>query len=204
MGALDDKDLQLERQKLASEKARHTREYRSAMADHDRAQVSILSARMAQAEARIELIDEQLSRMQISAPLTGIVVSGDLSQSLDSPVERGDVLFEVAPLDAYRLVLQVDERDLTDVAVGQQGKLKLSGMPGEALDFTVKNITPVAENADGSNFFRIEARLHEAPELLRPGMEGIGKIDVEPRKLLWIWTHRMVDWMKLRVWSWWP
>jgi biotin carboxyl carrier protein len=204
MGSLDDKDLQLERQKLDSEKARHKREYRNAMAEHDRAQVSILSARIAQAEAQIRLIDEQLARMQISAPLTGVVVSGDLSQSLDAPVERGDVLFEVAPLDAYRLVLQVDERDLTDVAVGQQGKLKLSGIPGEALEFTVENITPVAENEEGSNFFRIEAGLHDAPDLLRPGMEGIGKIEVETRKLLWIWTHRLVDWMKLWAWSWWP
>ena len=108
MGALDDKDLQLERQKLTSEKDRHRREYRSAMADHERAQVAILSARIAQADAQIRLIDEQLGRMQIVAPLTGIVVSGDLSQSLDAPVERGEVLFEVAPLDAYRLVLQLD------------------------------------------------------------------------------------------------
>lgn len=204
MGALDDKDLQLERQKLASEKARHKREYRSAMAEHDRAQVSILSARTAQAEAQINLIDEQLSRMQISAPLTGIIVSGDLSQSLGAPVERGEVLFEVAPLDAYRLVLQVDERDLTAVAVGQQGQLKLSGIPGEPLDFSVVKITPVAETADGSNFFRIEARVHDAPDLLRPGMEGVGKIEAGEQKLLWIWTHRMVDWLKLRIWSWWP
>jgi len=203
MGALDDKDLQLERQKLVSEKARHTREYRSALAEHDRAQVSILSARIAQAEAQIKLIDEQLARMQVIAPLTGIVVSGDLSQSLDAPVERGDVLFEVAPLDAYRLVLKVDERDLTDVAVGQQGRLKLSGIPGEALEFAVEKITPVAETAEGSNFFRVEARLGDAPDLLRPGMEGVGKIDAGERRLLWIWTHRLVDWLKLQTWSWW-
>lgn len=204
MGALDDKDLQLERQKLTSEKDRHRREYRSAMADHERAQVAILSARIAQADAQIRLIDEQLGRMQIVAPLTGIVVSGDLSQSLDAPVERGEVLFEVAPLDAYRLVLQVDERDLRDVTVGQQGRLKLSGIPGEALDFSIAKITPVAETADGSNFFRIEARLHDAPDLLRPGMEGVGKIDAGQHKLLWIWTHRLVDWLKLQIWSWWP
>lgn len=203
MGALDDRELQLERQKLASEKARHRREYRSAMAEHDRAQVAILSARIAQSEAQIDLIDAQLARMQVMAPLTGVVVSGDLSQSLGAPVERGNVLFKVAPLDAYRLVLQVDERDLADVTVGQQGRLKLSGMPGAALDFSVARITPVAATEDGSNFFRIEARLQSAPELLRPGMEGIGKLDAGERSLLWIWTHRMVDWLKLQLWSWW-
>jgi hypothetical protein len=36
------------------------------------------------------------------------------------------VLFEIAPLDAYRLVVQVDERDVNDVAVGQHGHLRLA------------------------------------------------------------------------------
>jgi hypothetical protein len=34
-------------------------------------------------------------------------------------------------------------------------------------------------------------------------MEGIGKLDAGERSLLWIWTHRMVDWLKLQLWSWW-
>ena len=45
--------------------------------------------------------------------------------------ERGQVLFEIAPLDSYRLVVQVDERDIAGVAVGQHGRLTLSGLPGE-------------------------------------------------------------------------
>jgi hypothetical protein len=38
---------------------------------------------------------------------------------------------------------------------------------------------------------------------LRPGMEGIGKIESGPRSLIWIWTHSIVDWLRLWVWSWW-
>jgi RND family efflux transporter MFP subunit len=204
MGALDDKDLKLEQLKWASEKAQYAREYRSALADHDRAQVTILSARTDQADAQLKLVEEQLARMQIVAPFDGVVVKGDLSQSLGSPVERGDILFEVAPLEAYRLVLRVNENDIPETQVGQQGKLRLSGMPGESLPFAVEKITPVSEAEDGSNFFRVEARLDETPVQLRPGMEGIGKIDIGERKLIWIWTHKLIDWLQLQVWSWWP
>jgi hypothetical protein len=35
-------------------------------------------------------------------------------------------------------------------------------------------------------------------------MAGIAKIEVERRQLLWIWTHRMVDWLRLWAWSWLP
>ena len=204
MGSLDDRELKLEQQKLASEKARYSREYRSAMAEHDRAQVAILSARISQSDAQLQLINKQLERMQITSPLSGVVVSGDLSQSLGSPVTRGDVLFEVAPLADYRLVLSVDERDMPDVGLGQDGQLKLSGLPGDALGFSVSRITPVSEADDGANYYRIEAQLENPPALLRPGMEGVGKIDIGERRLLWVWTHRMLDWLKLQVWAWWP
>ena len=43
---------------------------------------------------------------------SAVVVSGDLTQSLGAPLERGQVMLELAPLDAYRVTLQVDERDI--------------------------------------------------------------------------------------------
>lgn len=204
MGSLDDRDLKLEQQKLSSEKARHAREYRSALAEHDRAQVAILNARTNQSDARLQLTNKQLERMQIIAPFSGVVVSGDLTQSLGSPVSRGDILFEVAPLEDYRLILSVDERDMPDVVLGQSGQLKLSGLPGDELGLSISRITPVSEANDGANYYRVEARLENPPALLRPGMEGIGKIEIGERRLLWIWTHRMLGWLELKIWSWWP
>ncbi|MEA2095015.1 MAG: efflux RND transporter periplasmic adaptor subunit [Pseudomonadota bacterium] len=204
MGTLDDRELKLEQQQLTSEKARHAREYRSAMAVNDRAQVAILNARISQSDAQLQLINKQLERMQIISPLSGVVVSGDLSQSLGSPVSRGDVLFEVAPLEDYRLVLNIDERDMPYISLGQDGQLKLSGLPGDALGFSVRRITPVSEADNGANYYRIEAQLDNPPALLRPGMEGVGKVEVGEHRLLWIWTHRMFDWLKLQIWAWWP
>jgi multidrug resistance efflux pump len=204
MGELDDKDLKLEYEKLSSEKNQYIREQRSAMAAHERAESSILSAQIDQVSARLRLIEEQLERMHIVSPFDGVVVSGDLSQSLGSPVERGDVLFEVAPLDTYRLVLKVNENDIQAVGINQAGKLRLSGMPGETLPFLIEKVTPVSEASEGSNFFRVEARLQSEPAQLRPGMEGVAKVDIGERKLAWIWTHKMIDWLRLWAWSWWP
>ncbi len=100
-------------------------------------------------------------------------------------------------------MLNVDERDIAEVASGQQGELALSAISGETMPFTVTKVTPVSVVEDGNNFLRVEARLGQSSERLRPGMEGIGKIHIERRKLAWIWTHRLVDWLRLWVWSWW-
>ena len=155
-------------------------------------------------QAQIALLDEQIGRARVTAEFDGVVVTGDLSQSLGSPVNRGDVLFEVAPLDAYRVVLQVDERDIADVRVGQAGRLLLAAAPADPIPFRVGKITPVSTAREGRNYFRVEARFNEPPSHLRPAMEGVGKVEIDQRRLVWIWTHDALDWVTLKLWAWLP
>ncbi len=131
-------------------------------------------------------------------------MKGDLSQSLGAPVERGQVLFEVAPLESYRVIVEVDERDIADIAVGQRGELVLPSMPGDTFPLVVDKITPVSTAKEGRNYFRVEAHLENTSERLRPGMEGVGKITIDRRKLIWIWTHELIDWLRLKLWAWIP
>jgi RND family efflux transporter MFP subunit len=204
LARLDDRDLRVEQARLLAQRAQLAQQYRDAMARQERAQVRITSAQIAQAEAQLTLLDEQLSRTEVLAPFDGVVVSGDLTQALGAPLERGQVMLEVAPLDAYRVVLQVDEHDIAHVRLGQTGSLVLTPMPNAAFPVTVAKITPVSASRDGRNLFRVEAELAEHDPRLRPGMEGVAKIDVEERRLVWIWTHRMVQWLQLKAWAWLP
>lgn len=202
LARLDDRDLRLERARWASESEQMARRYRQAAAAQERAAMTIAAAQEDQARAQLALVEERLARATLTAPFDGIVVVGDLSQLLGSPVEQGKVLFEVAPLDAYRVILNVDERDIAEMAVGQRGELALSGMPYDRLPFTVRNITPISTAQDGRNFFRVEAQLDSASVRLRPGMEGVGKVQVGERKLLWVWTHSLLEWVQLALWRW--
>ncbi len=204
LAALEDRELKLERLRWVSQLEQVEKEHRQALADRDAAQVEITSAQIAQAKAQLALAEDRLSRTQIVAPFDGLVVSGDLSQSLGAPVEQGQTLFEVAPLDSYRIVLQVDERDITYVAVGQRGRLLLSAMPNDPLSLEITKVTPVSTAEEGRNYFRAEARLIDTHERLRPGMEGVGKIEIESRLLVWTLTRTAVDWLRLELWRWMP
>ena len=176
-----------------------------ALAKGERATLAVVAAQLAQAEAEMSLAEEKLARSRIVAPFDAIVVSGDLRQTLGSPVERGKVLFELAPLDAWRLVIHADEREVRWLAAGQHGLLALASQPTTRLPVRVERVTPVAVAEDGRNFFRVEAKL-ETPDAaaLRPGMEGIAKIETGPQRLLWIWTHSILDWLRLFAWHWLP
>jgi HlyD family secretion protein/GAF domain len=209
LATLDDRDMRLERMKWASQYAQYTKQAQEAIANRDRAKAQIAQALYEQAFAQVTLLDEQLTRAAVRAPFDGVIVKGDLSQSLGAGVKRGDVLFEITPLKSYRVIVDVDEREIADVRSGQQGFLVLSSISSEAFPFKVTNVTSVTTAKEGRNYFRVEALLEASGEpagydRLRPGMEGVGKIEIERRHLIWIWTHRLVNWLRLFVWTYLP
>lgn len=204
LAALDDKDLALDRLRLITGRQQRMSELDRALAARELAEVNIIRSQIDQTNAQLALIDEQLARTRIRAPFDGYVLEGDLSQTIGASLERGETLFRIAPLNEFRLVLQIDERDIQEISDGQTGTLRVSAMPETPLDYTVNRITPLAQQSDGRNWFRVEATLEtDAPDL-RPGMEGVARTDIDERLLITALTARLVDWGRLFLWKWQP
>ncbi|MCP4767157.1 MAG: HlyD family efflux transporter periplasmic adaptor subunit [Gammaproteobacteria bacterium] len=203
MASLDDSELKLELTRLNGGLQKSRREYRQAQSSRDLVGVRVIKEQINQISAEIELIEQQLDSIHLTAPFDGVVIEGDLSQALGSPVERGQTLFKIAPLDDYRIILKVDESEIGYVEQGQQGLLTLSSLSQQSLPIRIERITSAAKAEDGANFFRVEASLPESTGILRPGMEGIGKINAGRERMVWIWTHEFIDWFRLWAWSWW-
>ena len=204
LATLDDKDLRLEQNKLESELEVSLRKEREAMADGNRVDMRLASAQAGQTRAQLDLVLEKLQRVQIAAPYDGVIVKGDLSQQIGSPVELGKVLFEIAPLDAWRVVIEVDERDVSLVSVGQAGQIALTSLPGQRFDFTVRRITAVSTPQDGRNFFRVEAQIARPDPRLRPGLEGVAKVHVADDAALGVWTRSFRHWLRVTLWEYMP
>ena len=49
--------------------------------------------------------------------------------------------------------------------------------------------------------FRADAVLSQRADRLRPGMEGVAKIEVGRARLVWIWTRSLQNWARLALWS---
>jgi RND family efflux transporter MFP subunit len=202
LALLDDRDMKLESSRWASQEAQYLKQAHDAEAQHNLAQLQIARAQAQQAEAQRLLSDAMARRSRVVAPIDGVITSGDLSQQLGSAVRKGQTLFEVAPLDSYRVVLKVEERDIAYLDQGQKGGLVVTALPGVSFPYTVTLITPVAEAREGKNYFRVEAALDEPGVQLRPGMEGVGKILIGEHRLVWIWIRHFRDWLRLQLWSW--
>jgi multidrug resistance efflux pump len=202
LAELADEDLKLEQRRALSDVAQLENTSGAALMKQDRAEVAIQFAKLDEAKAKLALVDQQLQRVKLVAPFDSVVITGDLTQMLGAPVKKGDQLMTLAPEHDFRVIVEVDERDIGNVHIAQEGHLALAALPGDALPFEVTRITPVATVGQGRNYFEVEAKLKANGEALRPGLAGVAKVEAGTRALLWIWTHRLYDWMRLTAWSW--
>jgi len=200
IAALDETDLTLEQLSWSSRKNQAELEYRKAVAENLNAEAKIIKEQKRQAEIQLSLLDLQRQRTIITAPINGLLVKGDLSQSIGAPVERGQVLFEIVPENEFKIILEVDEKDIAFVRQEQEGTAVLNALPQQRFEFRIAKITPVSTAADGKNTFRVEGELKSGTERLRPGMNGYGKILIDRKPLVWIWSRTILG--KIRLWLW--
>lgn len=204
LAKLNDHNLRIKHNKWASERNEDSNRLRQAMAGRDLSTIRVAHAKLQEAQAQLDLVNNRLEHASIRAPFDGVIISGDLSQQIGSPVKTGKQLFQIAPLNSYRIILKVDERNIRDIEQGEHGKLVMTGRPDAPMSFVVVKVTPVAVTKDGHNYFRVEAHLVDSNRQLLPGMQGVGKISIGQRRLGWILFHPMADWFRLKTWSWSP
>ncbi len=183
-----------------AEQRSHEKEAALARRDNKLAESQVAEAKAEQAAAEASLLEEKIGHAKIFAPISGVALSGDWTKKIGAPVKQGEALFEVAPLSHMEADLYVPEEDISDIRVGQEGEMAAAGRPDEKIRFRIERITPMAEMVKQKNVFRVQVRLPEPPEWLRPGLEGVAKVHVDDRPLVEIWTRRAVNWLRMKLW----
>ncbi|HEV7299310.1 MAG TPA: HlyD family efflux transporter periplasmic adaptor subunit [Tepidisphaeraceae bacterium] len=163
-------------------------DYKIAMADHDAA------------KAEADLLAWQVAQATVVAPMDGEVLKGDLADKVGSPVKREDVLMEVGPIDNLKVELAVNERDIQFINQTQTGEIATNALPSEGYAIKIERIVPMSTPKESSNVFTVYATADTVSPSWRPGAEGEARINIEKKPLIWIWTHRLVEFMQLKLW----
>jgi len=200
LAELDTAELRLRLAAAKAEKVGYLKQVAAAMRDGETAQAQIAQADSDKAQAQIDLLNYLIDQGKIISPVSGTVVKGDLKRQIGAPVKKGDVLFEVTPLESLRAELLVPEDQVFDVAPDQEGYLATVSYPGERIKFVVERVNPMAEVVNDRNVFKVRVRLLERRSWMRPGMEGVAKISIGERRYIWIWTRRIVNWLRMKFW----
>jgi multidrug resistance efflux pump len=200
LGVLDTSELKLRLAAAKAEKVGFVKQAHAAMRDGQTAQAQIASANADKSSAEMSLLEYMIGQAKLKSPISGTVVKGDLKRQIGAPVKTGDILFEVASLDSLRGVLLVPEGEVFEVKVGQEGYLATASYPAERIKFIIERINPMAEVVEQRNVFKVRVKLVDVYPWMRPGMEGVAKVNTEKRLYVWIWTRKIVNWIRMKFW----
>jgi len=199
---LDSRDLHVEEAANTADLARYRAEADQAQSEQRIGEMRVAMQRAEQARAGLDLVRYRLSRTELKSPFAGVVVGGnELHERLGAPVKRGEVLLKVTRLDALYAELKVDERDAHEIQAQAGGEIAFASRPDLKFPIRVERLEPSAVSESNGNVFLVRARFGEAPGAWwRPGMTGLAKVDAGRRSILWVLTHRAIDFLRLKLW----
>lgn len=115
-----------------------------------------------QAQAIFELQRSRLADVKITAPVKGLISARDVS--VGQNVTANSILFTIVSSDQKRIVADIDERDISKLAVNSRLLAKAEAFPGQVFEAAITKIYQTANNTNRT--YRVEANLPSTTPLL--------------------------------------
>jgi len=132
---------------------------------------------VAQAQAQLDLIDAQMKRLEVRAPLAGVVMTRDLEPG--EVVQPGTAVITIGELDELSITVFLPEDRYGLVRLGDHAQVTVDSFPGEIFTAQVVHISDTAEytprnvqtdEGRRTTVYAIRLEVGEALGKLRPGM----------------------------------
>jgi RND family efflux transporter MFP subunit len=198
---MDGRQLRIELAGLEAELQGTSKRRSAAMASGEIAEAQIALNEMKTLQAKIDLTNEKLKGLEIRSPIDGVVVAGELEKVEGAPVEMGQSLYEIGPLEQMLAEIGVPEEEIPYVRAGMPVKIKLTAHPFETWNGTILRIHPKSELRDGNSVFVAEVELDNPRLQLKPGMKGRAKVRSNWYPLGWNLFHWPME--RIRYWTIW-
>ena len=112
----------------------------------------------------------------------------------------GEPIYIIANNDTWLLSLEISQSDVDELAPSVSGEFSADARPEERHECTLTRVLPHAEERRGRTVFIAEADLPGNQEWLRPGMEGVARIEIGRRSVFWVLTHDPIEAMRRNFW----
>ncbi len=157
-------------------------------------------SRRDQQQARKALAEAQLSRTELRAPASGVLVTPHIEQRVGQVLLRGAELAVVADTASVTAEVAVPESDAALVRVSQPVALKMNPFPTRVYRGSVERVGAELRQEGDESFVIVEARVENADGTLRAGMLGTGKVSGERRSLGAALLRKPLRYLWLKIW----
>lgn len=152
--------------------------------DQAKSNVAQAEAALAQAQAALKLIQVQLSKAVVNAPVSGIVLSRPVNAG--ETVSAGTVVIELGSLDEVTLTVFIPENQYGKISLSQKATVTVDSFPGRTFtgsvtyiadqaEFTPRNVQTIESRS--STVYQVEIKLSNQSGELKPGMPADAVFD---------------------------
>jgi multidrug efflux pump subunit AcrA (membrane-fusion protein) len=171
-----------------------------------RGELAGLEGRVAERQAELDWIEEQLARIEVRAPNAGVVVFGDVNDWIGKPLVTGERVALLADPNDAGVLIWLPVADALDIEPGADIRLFLHVAPLEPLEATLSQTSYQSVlSPDGVSSYRLRARFEglgeEGRRLARIGLRGTAKIYAGKAPLGYYLLRRPLA--ALREWTGW-
>lgn len=134
--------------------------------DNAKAKLKSAEADLSSAQASQSSAEQQYSYGLITSPVDGVVANK--AATIGQVVSPGTALMVVQDIHQVYAVINVEQKELGRIKVGQKGSVTLDAYPGKVFEGVVELMNPEAGSAN--RMFRTKLKIDNAGEELKPGM----------------------------------
>ena len=167
-------------------------------------EIEAARAEIMRLEADLKGYQERLKRTQLVATIDGRLESLNLNELTGKYLDNGDLYTAVINDRFLRAEIEIPEADVPMVVIGDGARLKLWAYPDRYFRGQVVDIEPVVEQEAFGRVARVFVEIPNENGLLKPGITGYGKIMGVHETLALAFTHRLVRFFRVEMWSWIP
>ncbi|MEO1524684.1 MAG: HlyD family efflux transporter periplasmic adaptor subunit [Planctomycetota bacterium] len=195
---LDGRPLRLELESINAQIGQIEKEHDIAMAARKIAERQQARLKIRELSRQRDLLLDRLDRLTVTSPIEGVVVFGDLKRSVGAPLEIGQSIAEIAPLDRMFIEIEIPEHEIGYVDAKARTRIRLTASHRGTIEKQIKQLYPSAELRDNNNVFIATVDVENPDGDLRPGMRGTAITYGPMRPWLWSYAHGGIE--KLLWW----
>jgi HlyD family secretion protein len=142
-----------------------------------------------QSRAALKQARDALSKTTIYAPMSGTIskLNKEVGEIALGSQFQEDVILELSNLAGMEALVDVDENDIVQLAIGDKAKIEVDALPGVTFEGEVTEIANSAKvaaagTADQKTEFEVKIAILDPGTQLRPGMTASAEITTEVRE----------------------
>jgi hypothetical protein len=201
LARLDGRELEWELSGLESDRSKVLKKRDKHLAAGETSSAQMAGLEIERIKVQADLLQYQRQHLRILSPISGLVLVGDLQREEGVSVERGQKLFEIAPLDNVVVEVAIPADEIRHYQDGMSVAVQLEAFPGEVWEKPVARLFPSSTIRENENVFLAEIELNNPKGQLRPGMQGRANLNAGSKPLIWVWLHKPLA--KINEWLFW-